>query len=114
MILELVVNVLFTEDSPEGIALICRQCRVCKRVMVNDGKGRSTIGANCSSHFSMLTWHPFPDSNCLVLAHLRPLFPSSARSLLSEPQDHSHPTVDLWRGSRGRARTSMYHVVLSG
>jgi hypothetical protein len=69
MILELIVNVLFTQDALEGIALICRQRRVRKRVVVNDGKGCSTIGANCFSHFSMLTWHLFPDSNCFVLAH---------------------------------------------
>jgi hypothetical protein len=29
-------------------------------VMVNDGEGCSTIGANCFSHFSILTWHLFP------------------------------------------------------
>jgi hypothetical protein len=79
MILELIVNVLRTQDSLEGIALICRQRGVRKRVMVNDGKGCSTIGANCFSHSSMLTWHLFPDSNCLVLAHLVLLFPPSAR-----------------------------------
>jgi hypothetical protein len=95
MILELIVEVLFTQDALEGIALICRKCSVRKRVMVNDGKGCSTIGANCFSHFSILTWHLFPDSNCLVLAHLTLLFPPSARILPREPQDYSHPTVDL-------------------
>ncbi len=74
MILELIVNVLFTQDALEDIALICRQRHVCKSVMVNNGKGCSTIGANCFSHSSMLTWHLFSDSNCLVLAHLMPLF----------------------------------------
>ncbi len=54
MILELIVNVLFTQDALKGIALVCRQRRVRKRVMVNDGKGCSTIGANCFSHFSIL------------------------------------------------------------
>jgi hypothetical protein len=75
MILELIVNVLFTQDDLESIALICRQCRVRKRVMVNDGEGCSTIGANCFSHSSILTWHLFPKSNCLVLAHLLLFFP---------------------------------------
>jgi hypothetical protein len=60
MILELIVTVLFTQDALEGVALIYRQCRVRKRVMVNDGEGCSTIGANCFSHFSILTWHLFP------------------------------------------------------
>jgi hypothetical protein len=82
MILELIVNVLFTQDALEGIALICRKCRVRKRMRVNDGKACSTIGANCFRHFSILTWHFFPDSNCLVLAHLMRLFPPSARILL--------------------------------
>jgi len=79
MTLELIVNVLFTQDALERSALICRQSRVRKRVLVNDGKGCSTIGANCLRHFPMVTWHLFPNSNCLVLAHLMLLFPPAAR-----------------------------------
>lgn len=82
MIWELIINVLFTQDALEGVALICRKCNVRKRVMVNDGKGCCTIGADCFSHVSMLTWHLFPDSNCFVLAHHAAL--SALRSYSSQ------------------------------
>ena len=94
MILELIVNVFSTQYALEDIALVCRQCRVGKRVMVNDGKGCSTVGTNCLSHFSILTWHLFPNSNRLVLAHLTPLFPPSARTAPKGPRARSRPTAD--------------------
>jgi hypothetical protein len=70
MLLELIVNVFATQYALEVVDLICCQCRVRKRLMVNDGKRCSTVIANCFSHFSILTWHLFPNSNCLVLTHI--------------------------------------------
>jgi hypothetical protein len=50
--------------------LICRKCNVRKRVMVNDGKGCSTIGANCFSHFrSDLASFPRPELLCIGSSH---------------------------------------------
>jgi hypothetical protein len=98
MILELIVNVLFTQDAPEGIALICRQCRIRERVRLNDGKGCSTIGADRFSHFSILTWQGFANSNCLALAHLTRLFPSSGRTApQGQKINHILPQSELRR-----------------
>ena len=95
MILELIVNVFFTQYAFEGVHLICRQCRVRKRLMVNNGKRCSTVIANCFSHVSILTWHLFPNSNCLVLTHLTLLFPPSARMLSTGLQGRPRSTADL-------------------
>jgi hypothetical protein len=95
MILELIVNVFATQYALEVIDLICCQCRVRKRLMVNDGKRCSTVIANCFSHFSILTWHLFPNSSCLVLTHLTPLFPPSAHTVPRGQQGLTYPTADL-------------------
>jgi hypothetical protein len=95
MILELIVNVFATQYALEVVDLICCQCRVRKRLMVNDGKRCSTVIANCFSHVSILTWHLFPNSNCLVLTHLTLLFPPSARMLSTGPRGRPRPTADL-------------------
>jgi hypothetical protein len=71
MILELIVNVFATQYALEVVDLICCQCRVRKRLMVNDGKRCSAVIANCFSHVSILTWHLFPRASLKLIVEPR-------------------------------------------